>query len=121
VASEELRLGPWSLRTLLRCDDVDAAPPSLRDRGVEGPRVDGGEARLGEELDELLAGEAANTDAIENVDVMWVSSEAVIRFIPVDRIFPPVLAVLEEETGSIRTPMSDRASPRPSSSMKDVS
>ncbi|UUN27552.1 NUDIX hydrolase [Streptomyces sp. FIT100] len=49
-------------------------------------------------LCEYLAGEATNTDAVENVDVMWVPRNAVARFIPVDTIFPPILAVLEEQT-----------------------
>jgi 8-oxo-dGTP diphosphatase len=47
---------------------------------------------------EYLAGEATNTDAVEDIDVMWVPENAVTRFIPVDTIFPPVLAVLEEQT-----------------------
>ncbi|QDY78070.1 NUDIX hydrolase [Streptomyces qinzhouensis] len=47
-------------------------------------------------LCEYLAGEATNSDAVENVDVMWVPINAVPRFIPVHTIFPPVLAVLEE-------------------------
>ncbi|MCP3822608.1 NUDIX hydrolase [Streptomyces sp. A3M-1-3] len=49
-------------------------------------------------LCEYLAGEAANTDAVENIDVMWVPRNSVTRFIPVDTIFPPALAVLEEQT-----------------------
>ncbi|MFD8379069.1 NUDIX hydrolase [Streptomyces sp. NPDC059679] len=49
-------------------------------------------------LCEYLAGEATNTDTVENVDVMWIPRKAVTRFIPVDRIFPPALAVLEEQT-----------------------
>ncbi|MFD9472770.1 NUDIX hydrolase [Streptomyces goshikiensis] len=49
-------------------------------------------------LCEYLAGEAANTDAVENVDVMWVPKNSLTRFIPVDTIFPPILAVLEEQT-----------------------
>ncbi|MEU5086651.1 NUDIX hydrolase [Streptomyces sp. NPDC021356] len=49
-------------------------------------------------LCEYLAGEASNTDAVENIDVMWVPRNSVPRFIPVDRIFPPILAVLEEQT-----------------------
>ncbi|MFD5563814.1 NUDIX hydrolase [Kitasatospora griseola] len=47
-------------------------------------------------LAEYLAGEARNQDAIENADVMWVPRNAVTRFIPVDTIFPPILATLEE-------------------------
>ncbi|MER5868303.1 NUDIX domain-containing protein [Streptomyces sp. NPDC002044] len=49
-------------------------------------------------LCEYLAGEAANTDAVENVDDMWVPKNSLTRFIPVDTIFPPILAVLEEQT-----------------------
>ncbi|MFK0288869.1 NUDIX hydrolase [Streptomyces sp. NPDC090442] len=49
-------------------------------------------------LCEYLAGQATNSDAVENIDVMWVPRNAVTRFIPVDTIFPPVLAVLEEQT-----------------------
>ncbi|MGW9497461.1 NUDIX hydrolase [Streptomyces prasinus] len=49
-------------------------------------------------LCEYLAGEATNSDAAENIDVMWVPRKSVPRFIPVDTIFPPVLAVLEEQT-----------------------
>jgi 8-oxo-dGTP diphosphatase len=45
-----------------------------------------------------LAGEATNADAVENIDVMWVPGTAVTRFVSVDTIFPPVLAVLEEQT-----------------------
>ncbi|MDT0411017.1 MULTISPECIES: NUDIX hydrolase [Streptomyces] len=49
-------------------------------------------------LCEYLAGEANNSDTAENVDVMWVRRNAVPRFIPVDTLFPPVLAALEEQT-----------------------
>lgn len=49
-------------------------------------------------LCEYLAGEATNSNATENIDVMWVPRNAVPRFVPVDTIFPPVLAVLEEQT-----------------------
>ena len=47
-------------------------------------------------LCEYLAGEATNSDAVENMDVMWVPRNALTRFIPVDTIFAPVLAALEE-------------------------
>jgi 8-oxo-dGTP diphosphatase len=47
-------------------------------------------------LCEYLAGEATNSDAAENIDVMWVPRNSVPRFIPVGTIFPPILAVLEE-------------------------
>ncbi|MGW5116476.1 NUDIX hydrolase [Streptomyces noursei] len=49
-------------------------------------------------LCEYLAGQATNSDAIENVDVMWVPRNAVTRFIPADTIFPPLLSMLEEQT-----------------------
>ncbi|MER7670661.1 NUDIX hydrolase [Kitasatospora sp. NPDC096128] len=49
-------------------------------------------------LCEYLAGEATNSDTIENVDVMWVPRNSVTRFIDADTIFPPVLAALEEQT-----------------------
>ncbi|MCC3654030.1 NUDIX hydrolase [Streptomyces sp. WAC 00631] len=49
-------------------------------------------------LCEYLAGEATNSDTAENIDVMWVPRNAVTRFIPVDTIFPSILAVLEEQT-----------------------
>ncbi|MFM9611520.1 NUDIX domain-containing protein [Streptomyces sp. V2] len=47
-------------------------------------------------LCEFLAGEAANRDIVENVDVMWVADDLIERFIPVSAIFPPVLAALKE-------------------------
>ncbi|MHA6761996.1 NUDIX hydrolase [Streptacidiphilus sp. PAMC 29251] len=46
-------------------------------------------------LCEYLAGEATNSDAVENMDVMWVPRSALTRFIPADVIFPPILAALE--------------------------
>ncbi|MGW7314647.1 NUDIX hydrolase [Streptomyces sp. NPDC054865] len=49
-------------------------------------------------LCEYLAGEAANADVAENADVMWVPKNSLTRFIPVDTIFPPILAGLEEQT-----------------------
>ncbi|MFE0421576.1 NUDIX hydrolase [Streptomyces sp. NPDC058953] len=48
-------------------------------------------------LCEYLAGEATNSDTVENMDVIWVDVNAVTRFIPLDTIFPPVLAALEEQ------------------------
>lgn len=42
-----------------------------------------------------LAGEVANSDPVENVDVMWVERSAVTRFVPPGSIYPPVLAALE--------------------------
>lgn len=46
-------------------------------------------------LCDYLAGEATNRDAVENVDVAWVPRSALTRFIPADRIYPPILAALE--------------------------
>lgn len=42
-----------------------------------------------------LAGTAENRDTDENVAVMWIPVADVSRWIPADRIYPPVLAVLE--------------------------
>lgn len=44
---------------------------------------------------DYLAGEATNRDSVENVDVTWVPRSAVTRFIPTDKIFPPILEALE--------------------------
>lgn len=49
-------------------------------------------------LAEHLAGEGVNGDEVENVDVMWVPIASMHRFIPEDSLFPPILAVLKEET-----------------------
>jgi 8-oxo-dGTP diphosphatase len=46
-------------------------------------------------LCEYLAGDAQNLDMIEKVSVVWVDRKALPRFIPPDRIFPPVLEALE--------------------------
>ena len=46
-------------------------------------------------LADHLAGEAANLDPLENVDVAWVPRASLIRFIPQDQIFPPILSALE--------------------------
>lgn len=46
-------------------------------------------------LCDYLAGEAANLDTIENVDVAWVPRTALPRFIPQDQIYPPILEALE--------------------------
>jgi 8-oxo-dGTP diphosphatase len=46
-------------------------------------------------LCEYLAGDAQNLDIIENVSVVWVDRKILPRFIPPDRIFPPVLEALE--------------------------
>jgi 8-oxo-dGTP diphosphatase len=46
-------------------------------------------------LADHLAGEAANRDPLENVDVAWAPRSALTRFIPADQIFPPILNALE--------------------------
>ncbi|MGH3751819.1 MAG: NUDIX hydrolase [Pseudonocardiaceae bacterium] len=46
-------------------------------------------------LCEYLAGDAQNLDVIENVSVVWVDRKILPRFIPPDRVFPPVLEALE--------------------------
>lgn len=46
-------------------------------------------------LCDYLAGEAANLDSVENVDVTWAPRSAVTRFIPTDKIYPPILSALE--------------------------
>jgi 8-oxo-dGTP diphosphatase len=46
-------------------------------------------------LADYLAGEPANLDPLENVDVTWVPLPALTRFIPTDQIYPPVLTALE--------------------------
>jgi 8-oxo-dGTP diphosphatase len=43
---------------------------------------------------EYLMGEATNRDEIENADVAWVPIDQLSRFIPSDRIFPPILEAL---------------------------
>jgi 8-oxo-dGTP pyrophosphatase MutT (NUDIX family) len=46
-------------------------------------------------LCDYLAGEATNLDSVENMDVAWIPRSALTRFIPADRIYPPVLNALE--------------------------
>lgn len=46
-------------------------------------------------LCDYLAGEASNLDTIENADVLWAPRAALPRFIPADRIYPPITAALE--------------------------
>jgi 8-oxo-dGTP diphosphatase len=46
-------------------------------------------------LCEYLAGDAENVDVVENVSVTWADRADLTRFIPADRIFPPVLDALE--------------------------
>lgn len=45
---------------------------------------------------DYLTGEARNCDPSENVSVVWASRTDVTRFISIDKIFPPVLRVLED-------------------------
>ena len=45
-------------------------------------------------LCDYLAGDATNRDALENVDVTWAPIDALPRFIPAAKIFPPILEVL---------------------------
>jgi 8-oxo-dGTP diphosphatase len=46
-------------------------------------------------LCEYLAGDAENVDIVENVSVTWTDRRELTRFIPADRIYPPVLEALE--------------------------
>ncbi|MGW1015614.1 NUDIX hydrolase [Streptomyces niveus] len=46
-------------------------------------------------LCDYLAGEATNRDELENDAVLWVARAQLHRFIPADRIYPPILAALE--------------------------
>lgn len=43
-----------------------------------------------------LAGDVRNGDPLENVAATWVPIADLARFIPADRIYPPITAVLEE-------------------------
>lgn len=45
---------------------------------------------------EYLAGEATNCDTVENSGVAWAPRQNLTRFVPRERIFPPVLRALEE-------------------------
>ncbi|WP_211346910.1 NUDIX hydrolase [Saccharothrix australiensis] len=47
-------------------------------------------------LCEYLGGDAQNLDVVENVSVTWTTSDRLTRFIPTDRIFPPILQAIEE-------------------------
>ena len=49
-------------------------------------------------LCDYLSGTAENRDPGENVSVTWASTSRLTRFIPAERIFAPVLAVLEVPT-----------------------
>jgi len=46
-------------------------------------------------LCDFLAGDAENRDVVENADVTWAPIAALPRFIPADRIYPPILSALE--------------------------
>lgn len=46
-------------------------------------------------LCDFLAGEAENLDVVENADVTWVPITSLPRFIPQDKIYPPILSALE--------------------------
>lgn len=47
------------------------------------------------EFCEYLAGEARNADPVENLDTAWVPISSLTKFIPTERIYPPVLEALE--------------------------
>jgi len=49
-------------------------------------------------LCEYLGGEAQNLDVVENVSVTWTTSDRLTRFIPTERIYPPILQAIEELT-----------------------
>lgn len=46
------------------------------------------------ELCEYLMGEAENRDPIENADVAWVPIDQLPKFIPTEKIYPPILEAL---------------------------
>ncbi|XVV05228.1 NUDIX hydrolase [Actinosynnema sp. CA-248983] len=46
-------------------------------------------------LCDYLGGDAQNLDVVENVSVTWVAKHRLTRFIPAERIFPPILEALE--------------------------
>lgn len=45
-------------------------------------------------LCEYLMGDAANGDQEENADVAWIPRSALTRFIPAEKIYPPILEAL---------------------------
>jgi 8-oxo-dGTP diphosphatase len=47
-------------------------------------------------LCEYLAGEAVNADVVENSAVAWVAIRDLPKFIPADKIYPPIMAALED-------------------------
>jgi 8-oxo-dGTP pyrophosphatase MutT (NUDIX family) len=49
-------------------------------------------------LCDYLAGAVENRDAVENAGALWVPKEDLVRFIPRERIFAPILSALKGET-----------------------
>jgi 8-oxo-dGTP pyrophosphatase MutT (NUDIX family) len=49
-------------------------------------------------LCDFLAGDVHNRDVTENVDAIWAPRRDLTRFIPAQRIFPPILQALEIDT-----------------------
>lgn len=47
-------------------------------------------------LANYVAGDARNADMIENMDVAWAPRANLTRFIPADRIYPPITQALED-------------------------
>ncbi|MFD8919428.1 NUDIX hydrolase [Streptomyces sp. NPDC059569] len=47
-------------------------------------------------LCDYLAGDATNRDLVENIDVTWAPRSALSRFIPTEKIYPPILSALED-------------------------
>lgn len=45
-------------------------------------------------LCDYLLGEASNRDPIENTDIAWVPIDQLPKFIPLDRIYPPIMEAL---------------------------
>jgi 8-oxo-dGTP pyrophosphatase MutT (NUDIX family) len=52
-------------------------------------------------LCEYLTGEAENIDVVENVGVTWIVKNELRRFIPEERIYPPVLDALGLDVDSV--------------------
>jgi 8-oxo-dGTP diphosphatase len=51
-------------------------------------------------LCDYLAGGVENRDVIENASALWAPKRDVTRFLPRQRVFPPVLRALEESNES---------------------
>lgn len=47
-------------------------------------------------LCDYLAGDAVNVDVVENSAVAWVAIKGLSKFIPADKIYPPIMAALED-------------------------